>query len=168
MFVNTSHNRDVPQQHLSKAEATHDTKNQHVLATSDQISTLEICLEASTVRKPQSSETEYPDGGVEAWTVVVGAWCAMIPSMGLLNTLAVLEAWLTEHQLKDVPKTKTAWIFSCYAFFLYFCGAQVGPVFDARDVRWLIVPGSVGIVVSLLLLSFSQGRSTPHTRKSHK
>ena len=81
----------------------------------------------------------------------------MIPSMGLLNTLAVLEAWLTENELSDTPKSTAGWIFSCYAFFLYFCGAQVGPIFDAYDIKVLIVPGSVGIVASLIFLSFSTG-----------
>jgi hypothetical protein len=56
---------------------------------------------------------------------VLGAWCAMIPSMGLLNTLAVLQAYITENKL-DMPESTTAWIFSSYAFFLYFCGAQTG------------------------------------------
>lgn len=69
---------------------------------------------------------KYPEGGLQAWLVVLGAWCAMVPSMGLLNTLAILQAWLGEHDLHDVPESKIAWIFSCYAFFLYFCGAQVG------------------------------------------
>ncbi|KAJ3482690.1 hypothetical protein NLG97_g7500 [Lecanicillium saksenae] len=35
-------------------------------------------------------EDDYPDGGWQAWSVVLGAWCAMMPSMGLLNTLAQL------------------------------------------------------------------------------
>ncbi|OAA71809.1 Major facilitator superfamily domain, general substrate transporter [Akanthomyces lecanii RCEF 1005] len=97
----------------------------------------------------------YPDGGFHAWSVVLGAWCAMFPSMGLLNTLAVLEAYLGTHQLREVPRTQSAWIFSCYAFFLYFCGAQVGPVFDAYNVRIVTVTGSVGMVAALVLLSFS-------------
>lgn len=100
---------------------------------------------------------ERCDGGWQAWTVVLGSWCAMFPSMGLLNTMAVLEAWLTENELKDVPKSKAGWIFSCYAFFLYFSGAQVGPIFDAYHIKMLIVPGSVGIVASLIFLSFSTG-----------
>lgn len=102
--------------------------------------------------------SEYPDGGgFHAWTVVLGAWCAMLPSMGLLNTLAVLEAHLGTHELRDVPRTQSAWIYSSYAFFLYFCGAQVGPVFDAHDVRIVTVTGSVGIVAALVFPSFSQG-----------
>lgn len=71
-------------------------------------------------------EQEYPEGGAKAWSVVFGAWCAMIPAMGLLNSLAVLQAWLSEHDLKGMPESTTGWIFSGYAFFLFFCGAQIG------------------------------------------
>ncbi|KAJ0268918.1 hypothetical protein COL940_012930 [Colletotrichum noveboracense] len=68
---------------------------------------------------------KYPEGGKDAWLVVAGAWCAMIPSMGLLNTLAVLQAWVTEYELQGLPESTIGWVFSTYAFFLYFCGAQV-------------------------------------------
>lgn len=71
------------------------------------------------------SET-YPEGGKDAWLVVAGAWCAMIPSMGILNTLAVLQAWVSEHELEGMSESTIGWVFSTYAFFLYFCGAQVG------------------------------------------
>ncbi|KAF4869471.1 MFS transporter asaE [Colletotrichum siamense] len=98
---------------------------------------------------------DYPDGGLRAWLVVFGAWCAMIPSMGLLNSLAVLQAWLGGHELQGMPESSTGWIFSGYAFFLFFCGAQIGPVFDAHDMRLLIIPGAVGIVLALVLMSLS-------------
>lgn len=68
----------------------------------------------------------YPEGGKDAWLVVAGAWCAMIPSMGVLNTLAVLQAWVSEHELEGMSESTIGWVFSTYAFFLYFCGAQVG------------------------------------------
>lgn len=71
-------------------------------------------------------EQDYPEGGLAAWLVVVGAWCAMIPPIGLLNTIGVLQAWVAEHQLKDYSESTVGWIFSTYAFFLYICGAQVG------------------------------------------
>ncbi|EQB48216.1 hypothetical protein CGLO_12566 [Colletotrichum gloeosporioides Cg-14] len=101
------------------------------------------------------SITDYPDGGLRAWLVVFGAWCAMVPSMGLLNSLAVLQAWLGEHELQGMPESSSGWIFSGYAFFLFFCGAQIGPVFDAHDMRTLIVPGAVGIVLALVFMSLS-------------
>lgn len=63
---------------------------------------------------------------MQAWLVVFGAWCAMISAMGLLNTLAVLQAWVSEHQLHGMPESAIGWIFSTYGFFIYFCGAQIG------------------------------------------
>lgn len=98
--------------------------------------------------------------------------------MGLLNSLAILQAQVTEKELHGMLESTTGWIFSTYAFFLYFCGAQVGtwlnisrvttivnkfadmllgPIFDAHDVKFLIIPGTVGMVVSLVSLSFSNG-----------
>ncbi|TDZ40791.1 MFS transporter asaE [Colletotrichum trifolii] len=100
-------------------------------------------------------DSTYPEGGFQAWTVVLGAWCAMVPSMGLLNTLAVLQAWISEHQLRGMPESSVGWIFSTYSFFLFFCGAQVGPIFDAYDIRLLLVPGSVGMVAAVMCLSLS-------------
>ncbi|KKY30307.1 putative oxalate formate antiporter [Diaporthe ampelina] len=102
------------------------------------------------------SET-YPEGGRDAWLVVAGAWCAMIPSMGVLNTLAVLQAWVSEHELEGFSESTIGWVFSTYAFFLYFCGAQVGPIFDAHDIRLLVVPGCVGIVAATMLMSVCKG-----------
>ncbi|KAI1302659.1 major facilitator superfamily domain-containing protein [Xylaria venustula] len=117
---------------------------------------------------PEDAETDdeaasYPEGGTEAWLVVLGAWCAMISSMGLLNTLAILQAWVSENELPGLPDSTVGWIFSTYAFFLYFAGAQtgkpnpsVGPIFDAYPVRLLVIPGSIGIVASLFFFKFYQ------------
>ncbi|GAB7328996.1 hypothetical protein MBLNU13_g00851t1 [Cladosporium sp. NU13] len=66
---------------------------------------------------------DFPEGGWRAWSVVLGAWCAMIPSMGMLNTIGVLEAWIGENQLAALPKSQTAWVVSLYAFFLYIGGS---------------------------------------------
>ncbi|KAK5631726.1 hypothetical protein RRF57_007440 [Xylaria bambusicola] len=46
---------------------------------------------------------------------------------------------------------------STYAFFLYFTGAQTGPIFYAYPVRFLVVTGSIGIVASVFLFSVSKG-----------
>jgi hypothetical protein len=55
-------------------------------------------MAVSIIEDPENSslghESEYPDGGWRAWSVVLGSWCAMVPSFGLLNTIGVLEAWL--------------------------------------------------------------------------
>jgi hypothetical protein len=74
----------------------------------------------------EEEDTGHPEGGWKAWSVVLGAWCAMIPAMGLLNTLGVLHAWTSTHQLKDYSESSIGWIFGAYGFFLYLAGAQAG------------------------------------------
>lgn len=78
---------------------------------------------------PASEENvnnDYPEGGLQAWLVVLGSWCAMIPSMGLLNSLGILHAWTSDHQLQGYSESSIGWIYGAYGFFLYIGGAQVG------------------------------------------
>lgn len=72
------------------------------------------------------SDAVCPEGGLRAWLVVLGAWCAMIPSMGMLNTVGVIDAWIGENQLSSLPKSQTAWVVSIYAFLLYVGGSFAG------------------------------------------
>ncbi|KAE8162274.1 major facilitator superfamily domain-containing protein [Aspergillus tamarii] len=99
---------------------------------------------------------EFPDGGWRAWSVVLGSWCAMVPSFGLLNTMGVLEAWLANDQLQDYSKASIGWIFGLYSFFLYFGSVQVGPIFDAYGLRPLLIPGCIGLVGSLMVFSVAK------------
>lgn len=96
----------------SSAEANYARNNQ-----------LESLQHGST---DDEDESDYPEGGVAAWSVVFGAFAAMLSSMGLLNTVGVLQAWVSEHQLHGYSESQIGWIFSTYAFFLYIGGAQVG------------------------------------------
>ena len=85
-------------------------------------------ITTNMARENSNSVDTYPDGGLRAWLVVLGAWCAMFPGMGMLNTLAVLHAWLSQNQLRHLPESSVGWVMSTYAFFLYLGGAQVGYV----------------------------------------
>lgn len=86
---------------------------------------------SSSPQSPPPNEEEdvgHPEGGWKAWSVVLGAWCAMIPAMGLLNTLGVLHAWVSTHQLQNYSESSVGWIFGAYGFFLYLAGAQAGKI----------------------------------------
>lgn len=66
--------------------------------------------------------------------------------------MGVFQAYLSEHQLKDYSESTIGWIFGLYAFLAFFCGIQIGPVFDSHGPRMLILAGSVLICASMLLL----------------
>ena len=91
-------------------------------------------------------EVAYPEGGLRANLVVLGAFCAMLSCFGLMNTIGTLQTYLSTHQLASYSPSAIGWIFSIYIFMAFFGGVQIGPIFDAKGPRWLIAAGTVAIV----------------------
>lgn len=96
----------------------------------------------------------YPEGGAKAYSVTLGAWLALLPASGLLNSMGVLQAYLSENQLATHSESQLGWIFSTYAFLFFFGGLQVGPLFDRYGLSTLLPVGAAGLVLSLLCTSF--------------
>lgn len=80
--------------------------------------TSEDCLEEDV--------SAFPDGGWKAWFVVLGTWCALVPTYGLMNVTGLLEARLAQHELREYSKASVSWIFSLWFFFYYAGGVQIG------------------------------------------
>jgi hypothetical protein len=74
----------------------------------------------------------YPESGIQAWMVVLGAWCAMVPPLGLVNSMGALHAWIGQNQLENYSESAVGWIFSIHAFFLYIGSSQLGTVSCCR------------------------------------
>lgn len=73
-------------------------------------------------------------------------------ALGMMNTIGTFHAYLSTNQLADQSESAIGWIFGVYAFLSFFCGIQIGPVFDAKGPRWLVLAGSVLITATYLLL----------------
>jgi MFS family permease len=99
----------------------------------------------------------YPEGGIAAWTVALGSWCCMTAGLGLMNSVGVLEAYVSTTLLANTSTDSTGWIFGIYVFVSYFCGLQVGPIFDARGPRELIMIGTVFLLVGTFTLGLCTG-----------
>lgn len=112
-----------------------------------------------TMRSTASYQETYPEGGLQAWLVVAGSWFAMIASMGLMNSIAVFQAYTLSHQLKDHSEGTVGWIFSIYTWLAFFGGVYIGPVFDKYGPRWLVVAGCACTVGALIGMSFCTGKS---------
>ncbi|KLO92065.1 monocarboxylate transporter 2 [Fusarium fujikuroi] len=96
----------------------------------------------------------YPDRGFQAYSVVLGAWLALFPASGLLNSTGIFQAWLLVNQLDEYSEPQIAWIFSAFAFLFFFGGIQAGPIFDRYGPKYLFPTGACGLVVSLVCTSF--------------
>lgn len=94
----------------------------------------------------------YPEGGLEAWLCVLGSFCGLMAALGLMNSIGTYQAYLSTHQLSTQTESAIGWIFGLYAFLSFFCGIQIGPVFDAKGPRYLVLSGSILLVGTYLLL----------------
>lgn len=96
----------------------------------------------ATGSEPLNTEITYPEGGQDAWLVVVGAWCGLTSSLGIYNTSGVFEVVLSKVILPNSSST-IGWIFSVCAFVNWVCGVQIGPTFDAIGPRRLMIAGTI-------------------------
>lgn len=98
------------------------------------------------------SKDDFPEGGLKAWSVVVGGFCGSFSVFALINSTGVLLEYLQTHQLRDYSSSQISWIFGVELFLTFFCGAPVGPIFDAYGPRVMVFVGSVLLAASVLLL----------------
>ncbi|KAI4102537.1 MAG: hypothetical protein LQ345_007369 [Seirophora villosa] len=109
---------------------------------------------------PASAEVQpevitYPEGGLQAWLVVLGSFSGMLAAFGQMNIIGTFQAYLITHQLAETSPGTVGWIFSLYVFLAFGCGLQVGPIFDRNGPRWLVFAGSVCLVVGMIGVSES-------------
>jgi hypothetical protein len=100
---------------------------------------------------------EYPEGGLRAWLVVFGSFCGMTAGFGYMNTIGIFHAYLGSNQLAAYGEQAIGWVFSVYVFLSFFCGVQIGPVFDAHGPKWILAVGTVCLLLSAFLMGECTG-----------
>jgi hypothetical protein len=73
----------------------------------------------------EDAEDSFPDGGLEAWLVVLGGWCALVCTFGLINSVGVFEQYYISGPLKEYNQSAVSWILSALVFLQIFCGSIV-------------------------------------------
>ncbi|KAA8571113.1 hypothetical protein EYC84_000462 [Monilinia fructicola] len=91
----------------------------------------------------EDENDDFPEGGLKGWSVVVGSFCGSFSVFGILNSSGILLEYFSTHQLKDYDTSQIGWIFGLSLFLTFFCGAPIGPIFDAYGPRLLIFSGSI-------------------------
>lgn len=115
------------------------------------------------------SHETFPEGGARAWSVVFGSFCGLAAVFGVANAIAVFQQYISTHQLSNYSASQVAWIFSLGLFLTFFGGVQVGPIFDSKGPRVLLLAGRVMLFLSMMLLGECTGKSinfVDHTRMS--
>ncbi|KAI9713154.1 MAG: hypothetical protein M1820_001139 [Bogoriella megaspora] len=112
------------------------------------LNTLDRNLEA-----PPDAASAFPDGGLRAWLVVLGAFAILGSTFGLMTSVGVLQAYWSQNQLASYTDSEIGWIPSIFVFLSLFLGVQFGPLFDRYGPRWINLIASGMYVVCLVVLA---------------
>lgn len=84
-------------------------------------------VESGADRSPpmELCPADFPDGGLQAWLVVFGAWCALFCTFGLINCIGVFMEYYTHGPLANYDTSAVSWILSVEVFFMMFPGVVV-------------------------------------------
>ena len=121
----------VPHQHNTSVVKTEEQWQPRQPLSSDY--PVELPKDEETAQQKDSSsstsstkdEITYPEGGLQAWLVVLGSFCGLVAGLGLMNTIGVYQAYLSENQLSEYTESAIGWIFSVYVFLSFGCGLLV-------------------------------------------
>src|SRR5271154_4267835 len=106
----------------------------------------------TTSPSPLDGDT-FPEGGLRAWSVVVGAFLILFPSFGLMVSIGTLQEYWRSHQLMAYTTRDVGWIPSVFVYLALGLGIWVGPLFDRYGPHWLALIGSTLYVVMIFLLA---------------
>lgn len=76
--------------------------------------------------------------------------------LGLMNSIGIYQSWISSHQLQHVSEGQKAWIFGIYNFMVFFCGLQLGPIFDYYGPTWLMTSGLLLYVTTYAAIGYCQ------------
>lgn len=104
--------------------------------------------------EPKVASASCPEGGLTGNLVVAGSFSAIMGGLGLMNSIGIYQAWISTHQLSNISEGQIGWIFGIYNFLVFFCGIQIGPIFDIKGPRLLMWIGSILLVLTFILMGF--------------
>lgn len=98
----------------------------------------------------------FPKEGLRAWLVVLGSWCGMVATFGVVNSAGVLQEYHSKNILSNYSESEVSWIFSVWLFVMFFGSIQVGPLFDTFGARALLIPWGICTTLSLFILAWAK------------
>ncbi|SMN19048.1 similar to Saccharomyces cerevisiae YOR306C MCH5 Plasma membrane riboflavin transporter [Maudiozyma saulgeensis] len=98
---------------------------------------------------------EYPDGGLLAWSQVVGSFVLVFCTWGLTNSFGAYQTYYESGELFTQTSSNISWIGSIQAYLLMLVGIITGPLFDRGYFKALLIIGSFMIVFGIMMSSLS-------------
>ncbi|KAI1173360.1 monocarboxylate permease-like protein [Nemania sp. FL0916] len=104
---------------------------------------------------PGFNPNDFPDGGLEAWLVVVGGALILFCSFGLINCSGVFVQYYVNGPLSSYTSSDITWITSLQTFLITGSNLAMGRLFDSYGTTWILPVGTLVYALGLMLLSLS-------------
>ncbi|CAI6334352.1 unnamed protein product [Periconia digitata] len=98
----------------------------------------------------------FPDGGLQAWLVVAGGFCAIFASFGWINCIGIFQNYYQSNLISSYSSSSVAWVPSTESFMMFFWGPVAGKLTDFWGPRVPIVIGTFLHVFGLMMASISK------------
>ncbi|KAM0794111.1 major facilitator superfamily domain-containing protein, partial [Usnea florida] len=105
---------------------------------------------------PGMAPADFPDGGLTAWSVCLGAFCCLFASFGWITCIGVFQTYYQTHQLKSYSSSDVAWIPSVEIFMMQVFAPVFGKVFDGYGPRGLLIFGTFFHIFGLMMTSLGK------------
>lgn len=105
-------------------------------------------------KSSSNAEDDFPDGGLRAWLVALGAGCALFCTLGYTNAFGIFQAYYMFELMPEQSADNISWIGAVQAFLIFASGAIGGPLFDRFGSK-VIYPAVVGHLFSIMMTSIS-------------
>ncbi|KAI5857373.1 MFS general substrate transporter [Durotheca rogersii] len=108
----------------------------------------------STAPPNAAAKPAVPDGGLQAWLQVLGAFVVMLLTWGIVNSFGVYQTYYeTELLVGKASSSDISWIGSLQGALLMMGGLVSGPLFDAGYFRHLTSAGLLLVLLGLFMTS---------------
>lgn len=87
----------------------------------------------NTIPDVPVAESEYPEGGREAWLVVLGGWFGLFCTFGLVTCVGVFLEYYQTGPLRQYSSSSISWVTSMQVFFQVGGSAVVSSSFGSID-----------------------------------
>lgn len=96
-----------------------------------------------------------PNGGIVAWSQVVGAFFLFFSSWGVVNTFGAFQTYYERTLIPSYSSSSISWIGSVQGFLLFLFGGVTGPIFDKGYLHTLILIGLFAVSFGLMMTSLA-------------
>ncbi|KAH8117270.1 MFS general substrate transporter [Phellopilus nigrolimitatus] len=105
----------------------------------------------AAIQEPECKDDEFPDGGLRAWLVILGAICTTFSSFGFVNSWGAFQSYYEQTMLRDTSASDIAWIGSIQYSFTFFPSIITGRLFDLGYFKLPLYLASCLMIVATFL-----------------